>query len=196
MKIVETNLKLLNDIIINIPFEVKLMIFSFFILVIFYKIFWKTSSSKRKEIDKDLFFFNMDDIPLPTVEITNFKIDNYQTIDKFIINEYGVYLMFEYPKTKGILSGDIDDEFLFIKKDKLLNPLNEKNSYIKKISKKYNLNKDLIKIIIIYPKIKNIKIETNVLVKNKEDYVFEGKKVYSPEEMYNLSERFDRIKRT
>ena len=150
----------------------------------------KNENQKKETVDRDLFYIGK--IEAPTININNLIIDGHQKIDKFIINKTGVYLIFEYSKTKGILKGNINDEFLFIKKEKILNPLNEKNSYIKKINERFNINEDWVKIIIKYPKIKRIDIESNQLIKKDEDLVFGDQEIINEDALYDFSDRFNR----
>lgn len=127
--------------------------------------------------------------------ISNLIIDEHQKIDKIIANKTGIYLIFNYPKTKGKLTGDLNNEFLFIKKNKILNPLNEKNSYLKKLSINFNIPIEYLNLVIKYPKIKNIEIETNKIIKKEEDLIFNKEELIEESFLFDLSDRLYRVNR-
>lgn len=124
-------------------------------------------------------------------------IDENQKIDRLYGNKKGIYLIFEYKKLKGNLIGDKYDEFLFIKKNKILNPLNEKHSYIKRFSINYHIPEEYIKLVFIMPKIKEINVDNTLFFKSDnelEAFIEKENDLIDEELLFNYSERFSRRK--
>lgn len=189
------------DLLTSLPSEVNVIIgyllLGAFIITILLSFVCDKKAKKKinNKIDRDSFDHTFGEIEAPLININNLVIDKHQMVDKIIINKTGVYLIFEDNKKKGILTGDIKDEFLFIKKEKIINPLNIKSSYIKKVSEHLNLNEDWIKIIIKYPKIKKIEVETKLIIKEENEIDFESENLIEEQHLYDLAERFDRLKK-
>lgn len=179
----------------------SILIFLTFISFVFEKDNKKKESKNQKNEDKNK--ENTKIYKEPTInELPSFSfyeneiiIDENQKIDRLYGNKKGIYLIFEYKRCKGNLTGDKYDEFLFIKKNKILNPLNEKHSYIKRFSINYHIPEEYIKLVFIMPNIKEINVSNTLFFKSDDEleaFVEKENDLIDEELLYNYSERLAR----
>ena len=171
------------------------MIVIAFIVTIFISI--KTNKKPKNKVKRNRKEPEIGDLGSFFFTFSNVKIDQNQKIDKIFGYKSGIYLVFNYPKIKGVLTGDLEDEFIFMNKKKILNPINEKHSYIAKISKKFNIEEENIKIVIKTENVKSIELKNNnnKCIKTDENFDFGQGHSLTEEQLYSMSDILEKSNR-
>lgn len=160
--------------------------------------------SKRKEpvvslmsnTDEDVKEKSIDfiDFGLDSFSHKNVNINNVNFIDEIKIEKSGIFLIFKEDQIKGLITGEVFNEYLYIGKEKknktILNPTFKKFAYKKIVNRWFKTSEDNIEILFLTPKIKKSNPELNLFKTENEllSYIEEKQELFTNDEVFNLNE--------
>lgn len=205
-------LSLIYNIGKTIPIEIWLAFLALFVLITLLSFLFE-KKEKPMEKQKDLKNKNSiednikNSIEDETPTISNFEIQDYHynnvkldtehSIDTLYFSKKGIFLIFNMDELKGEIKGELDNEFIYIGKKKIINPFIQKSCYVNKLNNILKEDINFFEIIFISKKIKNHE-DSNMFsnfdnflinIKNKNDAYNDEKLTEIADKLYYLEKR-------
>lgn len=133
---------------------------------------------------------NLDEILKENI-YRNVKTNDSHFIDILVINQHGVFLIFNEDKLRGKISGNNEDEYLLRKKENILNPIFIKDRYKDKVNEWLQIDRNEIKILCISKKIKKMNEDLAIFKNEKEafEFIYNTNESYTIDKVFYLNER-------